>query len=70
MLSAACIKNGPRRNGLIPQRPKTSGMGNLQCVCVFIKLHITAQSGRHPSHSMSSLVLVLPRGIDTYYENI
>ena len=33
------------------------------CVCVFIKLHITAQSGPpcHPSHSMP-LALILPRG--------
>ena len=35
----------------------------LNCVCVFIKLHITAQSGLpcHPSHSMP-LALILPRG--------
>ena len=29
------------------------------CVCVFIKLYIAAQSGRHPSHSMPLALCVL-----------
>ena len=31
------------------------------CVFVFVELHETAQSGRHPSYSMS-LALILARG--------
>ena len=35
------------------------------CVSIFVKLHITAQSGRHPIHS-KLLALVLPRGDQRY----
>ena len=42
--------------------PATTALGVRVCVCVFIKLHITAQSGLVIlCHSMP-LALILPRG--------
>ena len=33
----------------------------MEYICIFNKLHITEQSGRHPSHYMP-IALILPRG--------